>query len=195
MKGNTFSTLVLTTLVSGALSVTTAQSGPNSPLTLTADSKLWVEGKSTVRDYKCMAKVMDATISGGPEGTSVPLAQVVKSAAVTVEVAALDCSNGTMNEHMRKALKASEAPTITFTLDSYELNDGVASLFGKLQMAGREHAITIPAAVSEEGDLIRVTASKAINMKEWGVKPPSLMLGTMKVKELVTINFDVTLKR
>jgi hypothetical protein len=32
-------------------------------------------------------------------------------------------------------------------------------------------------------------------MKDWGVKPPSLMLGTMKVKEMVTINFDVTFKR
>jgi hypothetical protein len=39
-----------------------------------------------------------------------------------------------------------------------------------------------------------VKASKVINMKEWGVKPPSLMMGTMKVKENVTVGFDVALK-
>jgi hypothetical protein len=36
---------------------------------------------------------------------------------------------------------------------------------------------------------------QTINMKEWGIKPPSLMMGTMKVKELVTINYDLTVKR
>ncbi len=31
-------------------------------------------------------------------------------------------------------------------------------------------------------------------MKDYGVKPPSLMLGTMKVAEKVTVHFDLLLK-
>jgi hypothetical protein len=31
-------------------------------------------------------------------------------------------------------------------------------------------------------------------MKDFGLKPPSLMMGTMKVDELVTVNFDVVLR-
>ena len=31
-------------------------------------------------------------------------------------------------------------------------------------------------------------------MKDFGMKPPTLMLGTMKVAEKVTVNFDLLLK-
>jgi hypothetical protein len=31
-------------------------------------------------------------------------------------------------------------------------------------------------------------------MTEWGVRPPTLMLGTMRVNPAVTIGFDVVLK-
>jgi len=114
---------------------------------------------------------------------------------VVIPVAQLDCGNGTMNEHMRKALKADANPSITFTLDSYALNGSAATLQGTLEMSGQKKPVEIPATISEEGNLIHVKASKPINMKEWGVKPPSLMLGTMKVKENVTVGFDVAVKR
>jgi polyisoprenoid-binding protein YceI len=172
-----------------------AQSAPMGSLTLAADSKLWVEGGSTVRSYKCVAKAIDATVTTGPEGTAAPLPALVKGATVAVATGELDCSNGTMNEHMRKALKAEQAPRIEFTLESYELQANSASLNGKLQIAGTANAIVFPATITEENGVIRVKASKPINMKEWGIKPPSLMMGTMKVKEMVTIHFDVTLKR
>jgi polyisoprenoid-binding protein YceI len=135
-----------------------------------------------------------ATLQTSPEDQPTELAQLVKSALFTVATEALDCSNGTMNEHMRKALKQSEHPNISFTLDSYTL-DPSGLLKGKLQIAGQEKEVQFPATVTDDGSTIRVVGSKQINMKEWGVKPPSLMLGTMKVNEMVTINFDVIVKR
>jgi hypothetical protein len=33
-----------------------------------------------------------------------------------------------------------------------------------------------------------------LRMTEWGLKAPSLMMGTMKVNELVKVNFDLVLK-
>ena len=159
---------------------------------LEPSSKVWVEGTSTVRGFKCAAKTIDAQVVAEP-GAS--LAQLVSGATVVIPVAQLDCGNGTMNEHMRKALKADANPSITFTLDSYALNGSAATLQGTLDMSGQKKPVEIPATISEEGNLIHVKASKPINMKEWGVKPPSLMLGTMKVKENVTVGFDVAVKR
>jgi hypothetical protein len=63
-------------------------------------------------------------------------------------------------------------------------------------MAGAEQVIEIPATVTEEdGGVVRVKGEAEIRMTRWGVKPPSLMLGTMKVKDPVTIGFDVTVRR
>jgi polyisoprenoid-binding protein YceI len=118
----------------------------------------------------------------------------VRSALVTVATGALECGNGTMNEHMRKALKLTEYPNLSFTLDSYTLAPNWL-LKGKLQIAGQEKEVEFPATITDENGTIRVAGSKQINMKEWGVKPPSLMLGAMKVNEMVTIYFDVIVKR
>jgi hypothetical protein len=51
-------------------------------------------------------------------------------------------------------------------------------------------AIATPA---DNGGL-RVKGSKEFLMSEFGVKPPSLMLGTMKVRDKVKVNFDVVLR-
>jgi polyisoprenoid-binding protein YceI len=177
-----------------AIGALDAQSAPAGNLTVSADSKVWVEGGSTVRAYKCVAKSIDATVQTGPEGAVSNLVSLVSKANVTIKTAELECGNGTMNEHMRKALKETEQPTIAFTLESYAL-DPSGTLVGKLQIAGQEKPITFPATITDDGTSVRVQGSKAINMKEWGVKPPSLMMGTMKVKEMVTINFDLTVKR
>ena len=32
-------------------------------------------------------------------------------------------------------------------------------------------------------------------MKEFGLKPPTLMMGTLKVDELVTVKFDLVMRR
>ena len=171
-----------------------AQAAPAGSLAVTADSKVWVEGGSTVRSWKCAAKTIDAALQTGPEGPVANLDRLVATANVTVKTAELECGNNTMNEHMRKALKQNEHPTIAFKLASYTL-DPSGALTGTLQIAGQELPIQFPATITDDGTTIRVVGNKAINMKEWGIKPPSLMMGTMKVKEMVTINFDLTVKR
>ena len=171
-----------------------SQAAPPSGVTFDTQSKVWVEGTSTVRAYKCAAKSIVATLQTSPEGQPAELAQLVKSALVTVATETLECGNGTMNEHMRKALKQTEHPNVSFSLDSYTL-DPSGLLKGKLQIAGQEKEVEFPATVTDDGSTIHVAGSKQINMKEWGVKPPSLMLGAMKVNQMVTINFDVIVKR
>jgi polyisoprenoid-binding protein YceI len=171
-----------------------AQAAPPGNMTVSADSKVWIEGGSTVRSYKCTAKAIEATVSTGAEGPVAALATLVSTANVAISTAALECGNGTMNEHMRKALKQPEFPTISFKLESYDVEPS-GMLTGKLSMAGQDRAIQFPATFTDDGNAIRVQGNKAINMKEWGIKPPSLMMGTMKVKEMVTIHFDLTVKR
>jgi polyisoprenoid-binding protein YceI len=173
---------------------TVPQAAPPAGITFDTQSKVWVEGTSTVRAYKCAAKSIVATLQTAPEGQPAELAQLVKSALVTVATEALECGNGTMNEHLRKALKQTEHPNVSFSLDSYTL-DPSGLLKGKLQIAGQEKEVEFPATVTDDGSTIHVAGSKQINMKEWGVKPPSLMLGAMKVNQMVTINFDVIVKR
>ena len=42
--------------------------------------------------------------------------------------------------------------------------------------------------------MLRVTGSYDLNMTEYGLKPPTLMFGRIKVGETVTVKFDLLLK-
>lgn len=165
-------------------------------------SRLWVDGTSTVRSFSCEAGSFDAQIQANDQAISAVLGGVkaVQTVDVTVPVKSLDCRNGKMNEHMLKALKAEEHAQITFALESYELTtvaDTVgATLTGTLTMGGVEKPITFEADVtaSDSGALL-VAGSVELNMKDFGLKPPSLMLGTMKVREKVNVRFELYLQQ
>jgi polyisoprenoid-binding protein YceI len=100
---------------------------------------------------------------------------------------------------MRKALKVDKFPTIVFKVDSYDLAkaaDAVAvTLNGTLTLGGVEKPITV-AAQAKAGDngTLLVSGTQEVRMTEFGLKPPSLMLGTMKVDERIKVGFDVVLK-
>lgn len=169
---------------------------------LQPESRVWVEGSSTVRGYTCRADRVNGTVTTSEGSTSVTipdLKKTVKGAEVSVAVAGLECGNGTMNGHLRKALKADASPRITFRINSYEVTPasdaaGKVKMSGTLNIAGKENPVTIDGSAANEGGKLRVKGSKQIRMSEWGVRPPTLMMGTMKVHDPVTVHFDVALK-
>jgi polyisoprenoid-binding protein YceI len=154
-------------------------------------SKVWVDGTSTVRGWKCSATEITSRVS---TNDSNDIAGLVDDALVVIPVGKLECGNGKMNEHMRKALKAEQNANIEFTLNSYKVDGASATLNGTLKMAGVSKDVQIPATVTKAGQLVQVKATVPIKMTQWGIKPPSLMMGTMKVRDDVTVGFDVTLK-
>ena len=198
MRGRTTKALVALLLL-GPTAVAAAQA--INALTLQAASKLWVEGTSTVRSFRCEAGDVTAEIlSGSAEGVPAIMRgeKAVSTVAVTIPAARLDCRNGTMNGHMLKALKATSHPTIAFTLSSYELTKGdmgvSGTLTGMLSLGGVEKTITLDAVGTEVDGALRVTGSYPLVMTEYGLKPPSLMMGTMKVNEKVRVGFDLYIK-
>ena len=198
MRSKVLTTLALAML----LPALTAATRLGAPLDLQPESRLWVAGTSTVRSFQCQAGAFDAKVeSGGADAVAAVLAgqKAVSTVEVTVPAEKLDCRNGTMNEHLRKAIKAKEFPTVVFRASSYDLarvSDSVAvTLNGSLTLGGVEKPITVKAfAKSGDNGTLIVSGTREVRMTEFGLKPPTLMLGTMKVDEKITVGFDVVLK-
>jgi polyisoprenoid-binding protein YceI len=112
-----------------------------------------------------------------------------------VHVANFECGNGTMNSHMRKALKAETKPHVILNMTSYTVNASSVTINGTLEIAGKENPVTIPAVGSIGNGVVNVKGKYVIKMTDYGIKPPSLMMGAMKVGNNVTIDFDLTLKQ
>jgi polyisoprenoid-binding protein YceI len=182
-------TIIAAGAVAGIFAVSAFTVAPRN-LSLGKGSRLWLEGTSTVRSYKCEASKLNVTVVGEP--TAAP-AEIVNSASLTVPVAQLDCGNNTMNEHMRKALKAEQFQQISWTMTSYQVQGSSVVVDGKLTIAGKENLIELKGTGTAENGVIRFKGSKQFKMTEYGVKPPTLMLGTMKVGDAVTVSFDLVL--
>ncbi|MEX2376066.1 MAG: YceI family protein [Dehalococcoidia bacterium] len=171
-------------------------------LKLQPPSKVWISGTSTVQSFDCAAKTYDLQVNAtgtAPVAAVLESQKAVSSVALRIPARQLDCRNGTMNEHMLKALKADQHANITFNVASYELIRGSAGprarLSGTLSMGGRSKSVVVEADVRDGGNgVLRVQGNHEITMSEYGLKRPSLMLGTMKVGDRVTVHFDLYLK-
>jgi polyisoprenoid-binding protein YceI len=171
------------------------------PYALKPESRLWVDGTSTVRDFTCKAPSLSVTVEATDAAVPALLAGERAFRTVHLDVAAdrMDCSNGTMNGHMLKALKAKEHPTISFQIGSYDLAQAAdltkAVLTGTLEIGGAQKPLTLGVELRDAGDgALRVTGSYELNMRDYDLQPPSLMLGTIKVHDKVKVNFDLILK-
>lgn len=180
-----------------------AQSAPVAYLSLQPESKLWVEGTSTVRGFSCRAGTVNATVQAAPGGVADAVLageKAVRSVSVELAARGLNCGNATMNEHMLKAIKADQAPSIRFQMASYELAPGEAGtavrINGRLNLGGTERAITLTARATEgPGGSLHLVGEHPVLLSEFGLRAPSLMMGTMRVGDRVTVKYDLVLRQ
>lgn len=186
-------------LAAVAVLLLAAWRAPAGPLLLKDGSRVWFDGTSTVRSWSCKAPRIDAAIDAEANAPAAVLdgRKAVRTVVLTFPVAQLDCENRTMNNHMRNALNADRHQAIQFTLTDYELNKGslvAGALRGTLALNGQTRPITFPAQFATADGALRVTGTYELTMTEWGVEPPRLMMGTLKVGEAITVHFDLLLQ-
>jgi len=173
----------------------------NEQLVLQPQSRLWIDGTSTIRSFTCKAAEVNAVVeANGPNAIQGLFTgeKGVKTVQVTVPAERIDCGNGKMNDHMRNALKVTESPTITFNLTTYDVAknaEGIAgTINGTLDLGGVKKPIALQATGTSEGGALHVTGVYDLKMTDYGLKPPSLMFGRIKVGETVKVGFDLLLK-
>jgi hypothetical protein len=186
-------------LMAGAFAMAgSAEPSSSAPSVTDENGKVTVEGTATIYgNWACNGEAsVEATpgealepVSGFPGG--------VQSTMVTVSVHGLECGDGTMNKHLRKALKEKDHPEITFHTDKYTLENGGGEVkaFGELTIAGVTKPIELDAQLTPlpEGG-VRVVGKVDIEMKDYSVKPPSLIFGTLKVANDVSVKFDTVIQ-
>jgi len=199
MSFRTSTSILSAALLAAGLSVAPQPAAAQAAPGYTVSGTLRVDGGSTVRSWSCDAQSMTARITGAP-GTSLALGQLagaVSSLQFEVPTGQLDCDNDTMNDHMWSALKTSDHPRIVFRMTSYTVAPATTGparvqIQGQLEIAGNTRPITLVGEASgADGGALRLQGMHALNMTEWGIRPPRLMLGTLRVHEDVEVHFDL----
>ncbi len=164
------------------------------PLSLATGGTVTIEGSSNVHGWTCAAAQVAGTGDGTPAAAGLT---ALTALTVTVPVAQIECGNGTMNGKLRTALLATTAPTVRFVLTSATVSARSAvTASGRLTIAGQTRPVQITAQGQPvSGNRYRFTGSVPLLMSQYGIRPPTAMMGTMRTRDAVTVRFDVTLAR
>ena len=171
-------------------------------LTLNGESRLSIEGTSNLHAWRCRATVFEASISIDPSRmpaapASIDIARSIRRVDVKVPVQSLKCGNGRMDRIMYQALRADE-PAADSIVGSFEVVPGTAidslvvHTVGTLRVAGQENVIRIDVRTQELANgLVRVVSELPILMTDYGVKPPTVLLGALRCGNRVMVKFEL----
>jgi polyisoprenoid-binding protein YceI len=159
-----------------------------------ATGRITISGGSTVRSWSCDVTQFEATVRSQGSVEAMPSGR--ERASFQIPVSDIDCRNRTMNGHLREALRGEDHPNIAFELVSYTVVDGATlRARGTLTVGGRATPIEIDATYNPADGALRVQGQKVLRMTALGVEPPTLMMGTLKVHDPVTIVFDLVIRQ
>ncbi|MDR2148962.1 MAG: YceI family protein [Tannerella sp.] len=169
---------------------------PMSAQTLTFNaqkSSILIKGDSNLHDWELKASevhgeaVVDAT------------AKELKSLTVDLPVTALKSDEGSMMDNQTyKVLKSDKNPKIVFKMTSVtSFSIGAdktinATVAGTLSVAGTSGPVTVTATGKSSGANSYVfTGTVPMKLTSLGIKPPTVLLGTLKVKDEISMEFSV----
>ena len=148
-----------------------------------------VSGTSTVRGWTCEVTGSAQVTTGS--GTAVRgLADGVQEATLTVPVGNFVCPDEEMTEHLLEALRPDEFPEITFRLVRYEASGQGAVTTGTLTILDSARGVSFPLSLTPSESDVRIAGEVALDMTDYGVEPPVVMLGLMRVRPQIRIEFS-----
>ncbi len=161
---------------------------------LTKEYAVTIKGTSNLHNWSEKVENVsgDGAVSWNSDGTF-----DLTSVHIKMNVHSIKSDKGSiMNNNTYKALKADEHPEIIFTLTSpikgviLKSNERKLSAKGNLSIAGVTKAVDIEVIVFiSEKSKLSFEGAKTIKMTDYGINPPTALLGTLKTGNEIVIDF------
>jgi len=156
-----------------------------------------IKGSSTLHDWESAITQIEFHGNLYSENAT---PKSIKDIIVSIPVRSIKSKEGKlMDSKTYEAFKADTYPTIAFSVSQAAITiDNARNITitapGKLTMAGTTRSVTVSGTgkVLANGDW-RISVSEKISMTQFSMKPPTVMMGTIKVGDEVTVSVDFTL--
>lgn len=181
----------------------TAQDAAPIRLSVRSDSRLWLEGSSNVRDWRCDATALDASVDvddmNTGSGDPIAIAEL-RHVQVRVPTRALTCGQGQMDRIMYKALHVDDEPECREIVGRFDVvalssRDHELVMQGTLRVAGRERVVRLPIDVERLADgTLHARGALPILMTDYGIKPPTVFFGVLRTENRIVVKFDLSIE-
>ena len=169
--------------------------------------RLWITGTSSLHAWESEATTFDVSASLKPSATRATaggLEGQIRSGGlgtvdIVIPVADMHSEKSGLDKNMRKALQADQNPRIACHLERYTVEGAAAAdsfvvrAAGTLAVSGVPKPVEVVAQAWRETAGIRFRGSCAVLMSDHGIKPPTMMMGTIKTGDRVVVHFDLVL--
>jgi len=147
-----------------------------------------ISGTSTIRGWTCNAKgTMAVTRGSGAAAPGFP--NGVQTAIVTVPLKEFRCPEDEMTQHLNDAMKSDKFSEVVFRLQKYTMAGTQVTASGTLTVTGVTQPVEVPIALKESPQGVELSGSTRLDMTKFGVDPPVVMLGMLKVGPQIRLEF------
>jgi hypothetical protein len=163
-------------------------------LTTEGVNTITVKGSSTLHDWQMTSTELIAKSEILIDGEDV---QILNFSGV-LDAKSLKSDHEQMDKNAYKTLNTDKFPTIAFDFKRIESKDpqtGNVSAVFSVTIAGVTKELLVNALVNPVGeDGVTITGTQNLKMSDFGIKPPSFMLGALKVGDDLVVEFLLNLK-
>jgi len=164
--------------------------------TILNESKLSILGTSNVTDFECL---YDDDFRIDTLSHSLTLDQElikVSGDSLKLKIENFDCGKRGINKDFRNSLKSNDYPSIDISLISFkQSNKLLKEVNVVISLAGSEKIFELEFTSSYlENEIIKIEGEQKLKMSDFNLDPPRALLGLIKVRDELTIKFELLLK-
>jgi polyisoprenoid-binding protein YceI len=160
------------------------------------NSKLIIEGTSSIHDWEMEAADFKAETLLRIDGNTI---SEISKIEFKTPVSGLKSGKGIMDNKAHDALKKKKFPEIKFALNNssnVNISGSKASLTGLLTIAGKTKEVKLTADLDVENQQkLLVNGSVPVKMSDFGIDPPTAMMGAMKTGDDVVVKFNLEFQK
>jgi polyisoprenoid-binding protein YceI len=185
--------------IAAATAAVTEREAAQAPLAVDS-SHISIAGTSNIHAYTASTSVVRVTrvqLAKGVAGPNLWDAIVTPGALeafdVAIPAASLSSPKDGLDKNMHKALKVEQFPDITFRLSRLEARTGIAGGYravGVLKIAGVERTVALDLNTGRKGAALSVAGKVQFLMTDFGITPPTALLGMLKTDPKITVSFE-----
>ena len=151
-----------------------------------------LKGSANVGSWKCDLNEAEGKINI----TSKDDGYGIESLEISLPVESFKCDEGSrMENNMYGYLESDDHPYITYKLNRVHprtINDqGSVMFYGEITVAGETKSVRTDVKI-DRGGTVTLSGSQELKMTDFDIDPPTAMLGTVRSRDKVEINFEIS---
>jgi len=176
-------------------------------VSLGTGSELWLEGTSTMHDYECRTsklemKFLRDAAQADPKDVAALDAWLraggLKGLDLLVPVGTMVSGKDGLDKNMYKTMRTTEFPNIRFQMNGSQFGTARGDTLpvtatGTLTITGQQRTVTVKGYIVRAETGVWLEGTHPMKMTDFDIKPPKMMMGTIKVHDPIVVRYRLLL--